>query len=195
MTPQDTPAASELPPISMGANIQLGEISMTATATVHSPIPDEHPYFAKIGRVIARMAQFDHVIDIIIWDLTGLDSENASAITSPYQTQKQRFAGLRSHLEARGLLIAFETAVQALQDKARAAARRRNRITHDPWYINMSGDAARLQSQSRHLDFGFNDVSENEFEQILVEVDDLIEQATMLRLAIIDYRSTNQSND
>jgi hypothetical protein len=50
----------------------IGVVMAAGTATIHDPLtsrPEDHPFFGSIGRVNAHWAHFEHVLDLIIWDL------------------------------------------------------------------------------------------------------------------------------
>ncbi|MGC1301218.1 MAG: hypothetical protein WA840_02485 [Caulobacteraceae bacterium] len=168
---------SDLPPITASAIINLEPMTLRASATVHSPIPDDHPYFSLIGRVTARWAMLETVLDYCIWKADGRDNATASTETATLIGASPRFALLKKKLQAKEQLPRYEAAITALASSVDACRRGRNRVTHDAWYIGENGIAQQLRQQNAKvaLSFGFTDVPEAQFHTLFSEIDAAID--------------------
>jgi hypothetical protein len=40
--------------------------------TIHGPLPEDHPFYALVGRVASEWAHLEHILDTTIWDLLGI---------------------------------------------------------------------------------------------------------------------------
>ena len=54
-----------------------------AELRIHTPLPDNHPAYALIGRAASEWARIEHILDMIIWELAGLDQMTGSCMTTP----------------------------------------------------------------------------------------------------------------
>ncbi|MDG2520580.1 hypothetical protein P7B02_03415 [Caulobacter segnis] len=126
----------------------------------------------------------------------GTDPATASAETSKIVQYSKRFERVRSELATNGKLIAFATRLQALEDDADKVAQARNRITHDPWYIDSDGELFRQQSETpkKGLAFGFEKVTDADLIALNASLDALCATAWQLRSDVIQHPSTNISS-
>jgi hypothetical protein len=96
-------------------------------------LPDESPIYSLVGQVASDWAYLEHTLDLIVWQLAGIDQRKGACITAQVMGHGPRcdtiialgsIAGLSSHILKR---------VDALKGRLFATATSRNRIIHDPW--------------------------------------------------------------
>jgi hypothetical protein len=44
--------------------------------------PDDHPVYTLIGKVASKWSHLEHTLDLIIWDLAGIEPEKGACITA-----------------------------------------------------------------------------------------------------------------
>jgi hypothetical protein len=148
--------------------------------------PSDHPIYALVGRVASGFAHLEHVLDLIIWDLTGIDASRVACITAQINGSRPRYAAIISLLKQRKAQAFDDLAkeVEKLMKKTFDHAERRNRIVHDPWYV--TDDEAKLTAQFRSMptkdpQFGICAVDEKELTDVIQIADDLASAAGDLR--------------
>ncbi len=60
------------PTVHLGAATIEIKSSMSAHTRAHQPLPDYHPFNAVIGHVVLEFARFEHILDMMIWHLSGI---------------------------------------------------------------------------------------------------------------------------
>jgi hypothetical protein len=143
------------------ARIKMRGVARFA-AIVHSPLPAEHSFYGLVGRVAAEWAQLEHVLDIAIWELSGIDPAAGSCITSQLGSYAARFKALVALSNHRGLDEKFISRIKTLQNKVGELAEKRARIVHDAWYIEVGTDSvSQFKSlNSKNNEFGMNSIEE-----------------------------------
>jgi hypothetical protein len=143
-----------------------GEVRFTGFAPtlagdVHIPLPDEHEVYALLGRVAVGVAYFEHILDQIIWDVSGADPELAACLTSPMPGAYQRFIAIKALAAHR--LARYHScnkilnSINGLEAVTRDILKDRHRLIHDAWYIPAAA-AALAQFRAKPKDgpsFGF----------------------------------------
>jgi hypothetical protein len=61
---------------------------------VYGTLPENHPFYAIVGRVTSEMSHLEHVLDEIIWKLSGLNPALASCITFQLVGATPRFRAI-----------------------------------------------------------------------------------------------------
>jgi hypothetical protein len=150
---------------------------------VYGTLPENHPFYTIVGRVTSEMSHLEHVLDEIIWKLSGLNPALASCITSQLMGAAPRFRAiiaLGKFRKVRNNLI--ESAVKLMQ-RTFDIAEQRNRLTHDPWYIETtSGQPAQFKSFSfKDEKYGIHEIDPSEIDKLLVQIRERIALASKLR--------------
>lgn len=164
-----------------------GRATMTlvaaGTATVHYPLPEDHPFYAKIGRVAAEWARFEHLLDLIIWGLSGVDGPVGAAITAQMLGSTNR---LKSVIALGMLKKLKKQTIEAVTKLLRVSydpGDARNRIVHDSWFIQpTTGQIGQFRAMAaKDLRYGLVDIDEKEVETLLTRIQQLAERAHELR--------------
>jgi hypothetical protein len=153
-------------------NAKLGSIvGGDAKFTVHSELPTDHSFYALVGRVASEWAHLEHSLDIIIWRLTRLDEPIGAALTSQLMGPTPRYNAIGSLLAAHGLDKLVEK-ITKLKNKTYDLADRRNRIIHDPWYLElMTAQASQFRAMPiKDPRFGFVDIEESQIDDLLKDI-------------------------
>jgi hypothetical protein len=106
-------------------------------------LPEDHPIYKEIGRIAARWAHVEHILDQIFWKLSGAPDEiTGSCITSRINGYRPRFEIIAALIKRRGLSGSEESALLACLNCSHAQinnlADKRNRYIHGAWYLRDS---------------------------------------------------------
>jgi hypothetical protein len=114
--------------------------------------PDDHPIYAKVGKVASDWAHVEHTLDMIIWELSGIEPQKGAAITAQIMGVFPRckaILALLAHprLAQRPNVVAAMKRVTDIMGKSVDPTDKRNRIVHDPWYAyTASGKTAQFKA-------------------------------------------------
>jgi hypothetical protein len=100
------------------------------------------PHYAAVGRVAASWAEFEHQIQILIWNLAGLDDSIGACITSQVGNSSRLLDCMLAILRLRGKTDKDLKPLQAFCGQVAEKQRRRNRIIHDPWFFRFEEDGS-----------------------------------------------------
>lgn len=136
---------------------------------VYADLPDGHPFYASIGLVASEWAHFEHALDLIIWDLAGIDPVRGACITSQIMGAGGRCKAISTLSDLRELPAAMSKSARTLMNDSYKVADKRARIVHDPWYIETErGQPGQFKSMAftdpRH---GIRDISQDEIDDAL----------------------------
>jgi hypothetical protein len=101
--------------------------------------PNDHPIYSLVGRVASASAHLEHTLDLIIWDLVGIDHQAGACITAQMSGAVPRYRAIitqltmRSHSDPRYKPFIKQT--KGLMERTHGPQDERNRIVHDPWYL------------------------------------------------------------
>jgi hypothetical protein len=114
--------------------------------------PDDHPIYARVGKVASDWAHVEHALDVIIWELSGIKPQKGAAITAQLMGVFSRFKAIlallaQPELADRPNLKTVITRTTDLMNKSSGPGDKRNRIVHDPWYAyTSSGKTAQFKA-------------------------------------------------
>jgi hypothetical protein len=151
-------------------------------STVYSPklelynrLPADHLTHSLVGRVAADWAYVEHLLDVILWEL-GLDASLIAKIWKS-DSKMEKILDLCTNKQMnKGIL----DEITKLRDQVKDLQNRRNRIVHDPWYIE---DRTKIPQQYK-LQSGFHPANEADLKKTLEEIDRSIKTVTKLRESI-----------
>jgi hypothetical protein len=106
----------------------------TATITVHSRLPDEHPLHQQIGIIASKWAFFEHMLDVIIWDLMPASPDFGACITGQIMGHGNKFLTIIALLKHREFSTSLIGRFSKFMHAVGEAAEKRNRCIHDAWY-------------------------------------------------------------
>jgi hypothetical protein len=158
--------------------------------------PDDHPVYAKVGKVASDWAHVEHALDIIIWELSGVEFQKGSAITAQLMGAFSRFKAIlallaQPTLANRKNLAAAVARTTELMNKSSGPGDKRNRIVHDPWFAyTASGKAAQFKAMPyRDHRYGIQLVDSDVLEDALRSIKDFSGRVENLKKEILDLLS------
>ena len=125
-----------LTPSAAGLSITSGRASLT----ILGPLPENHPFYEKIGRVAASWARLEHTLDLMIWELAKGEQPAISCITSQIMGSSGRFRAIKALCELRHVSTAVATEINNLDRPIFQTSLKRNRLVHDAWYMEQSDE-------------------------------------------------------
>jgi hypothetical protein len=172
---------------SVGA-AQFKFIGGEAKLTVHSPLPPDHPINTMVGHVASTWSHVEHVLDLIIWELSKTEPTLAACITAQIMGIPPRCKAIIALGKVRGLAEATLKCVERFMRKSYDVADERNRIIHDPWYIS-KGETEPAQFKSmpfKDWRYGIKPVTESAIKQTIETLTQRLTEAHDLRKKILD---------
>lgn len=174
--------------------LDTGEIKITGSNvvfTVHGHMPGDHPMYHKIGRVAAEWAMLEHVLDLTIWEISELTQPVGACITSQIMGATNRYGaiiGLCKHLPS---YQKYHPIYIELMNSGYKMQEDRNRIVHDPWFVEQSTKASsQLRSMPRkELRFGFVERNDAYIQSVLDTIEHRVERLLELWSSIRDERA------
>jgi hypothetical protein len=125
----------------------------------------DEKHYTAIGRVAVAWSALEAQISSAIWGAGTLPSDFGACVTSQIYTVDGKMNALIAILKTRG---GFDKTIDALNSfherRLRPLSRRRNRIIHDPWVLDIPRSVAhRMQiTAEKRLVFGYvSDSTEN----------------------------------
>lgn len=104
------------------------------------------PFLTALGRVATGWAEYEHLVNTMIWDLSNIERFAGSCLTSQLIGSGPRFRCLLSLLKIRGAQQEIIGAFNSHSSEAEKIGRQRNRALHDPLLLNYEkGTIARME--------------------------------------------------
>jgi hypothetical protein len=97
-------------------------------------------YYAAIGRIATEWATFEHSIQIEIWKLIQPDYQISACLTSQIGQSGRLMDCLIALLSLRGAEEDHLKSIRSFASKIGDYQRRRNRMVHDPLFLEFSHD-------------------------------------------------------
>lgn len=151
------------------------------------PLPEDHPFYALVGRVASEWAHLEHIVDLTTWELLGVDNRLAACMTAQYPGLPARCNAVCSLGIARGLTKEQVKPFRNLKNEAYDEADWRARWVHDPWFVQEGTQPAQFRAMPA-VDprFGLQAISEDEIQETIREIKALQQQARNARKAVLD---------
>jgi len=149
-------------------------------------LPDDHPYYALIGRVAAESAHLEHILDLTIWDILRDPHTMASCITGKLIGVGTRLEVIKSLADYQGISKDLITKYNKLGGEVSELNRKRNRYIHDAWFHFTDGvelsEVGQFKNYARETQkAGFDPISEKEIRDFLRKLRKSTETAVSLR--------------
>ncbi len=163
---------------------------LDAVLIKQEPLPEKHPFYALIGRVVAEWARLEHELDLIIWDLAKTDPAVNSCMTGQIGSYTARFEAIAALTQLRGRHNkSMERRITGLRGQIGSSAKERARYVHDAWFIRSSGDqpgdineVGRFSNFSvKGKKFGFLPIAEEEAHNFIEKIKQHTESVSKLR--------------
>lgn len=167
-----------------------GISGIIATVIQQKPLPDDHPFYPLIGRIVAEWARLEHELDLIIWELAETDRAVNSCMTAQIGSYAARFEVISALAEFRKRRNkAMEKRISALKGKIGSLAKERARYIHDAWFIQSSGDGPNDTNEAgqfsnfsvTHKKFGFLPITEEKLRRFTQDIRQCAEKLSTLR--------------
>lgn len=168
--------------------VEEGQALVIQAAETFSRPPDDHPIYSKIGRVVSDWSHVEHVLDLIIWELTGGDERAVAASTAQMNGAHPRAMAIISLLQVRGMLDAKLTSfIENFRGACSTTGNYRNRIVHDAWFVSdgetpVVGTFRSLPKEDRR--FGIAEINDAYFEKVLGKIERRLNEARDLQRQI-----------
>lgn len=172
---------------------------MQAAISVEQPLPDDHPFYALIGRAIAEWARLEHNLDLIIWDLIGSKNELSSCLTAEMMNFRPRFNAIVTLLAYHKIDKQFIDNANKLLKTMYEITDDRNRYTHDAWFLrSTSVGVDKVEEVGQFRTFavkrrrtGFYPVDNTEILEFIEKIKVRTEQIITLRRDISNFRKAS----
>ena len=164
---------------------------------VYSRPDGDHPIYAAVGNIAAEWAYFEHVLDQIIGDLLdNIDNARIACMTAQIMGAAPRYRAIIALLKLEESLPrkadsspapdSLINKVNSLQNRTYDIADRRNRIVHDPWYVQPTNDQpSQFRSMpSKEPRYGMKDVDRAYLSETYEKIVDLVVEASKLRVSV-----------
>jgi hypothetical protein len=166
-----------------------GDTFYSPTVRAYGPLPDDHPFYALVGRVAAEAARLDHILDVIIWELSGTNSVRASCVTAQITSSAGRCQAIAALATVQGLSLATVEDAISLKERLSGLLPKRNRIIHDAWFhegSSTTGSTGQFVSYTvkkagRRGRYGIEPVTKEEIDAVIRQLAAEAGRATKLR--------------
>jgi hypothetical protein len=157
-------------------------------------LPEDHPIFPIVGRVASGWAHLEHVLDLIIWKLAETNDIHGACITSAIMGAASRYDVIKALATVRNLSKETIDKINSQKNAIYEPQERRNRIIHDPWYIDKkTAEVAQFKSMPRKdLRYGIKLVDADYIDKTLKMIDERFTEADKLRARILDELAASQ---
>ena len=144
------------------------------------PLPENHPFYAMIGKVASQWAHLEHILDCTIWELLGsIPQVEAACVTSQLMGVRPRCQAIISLCTSRGIASELIVPVKRLMNDAHTAGDWRNRWVHDSWWYDLDTKAAGQFRSMAPIDrrFGIFEMTESSLADTLSAIRELMYKA------------------
>ena len=170
-------------------DLNEGDSARAASAHTHfiSKIfvmpPPNHQVYALVGRISATWAQFEHMLDAMIWAMfPEVPQRQIACITSQIMGHRPRYAVLVALLTEQGFPQTLVSRTNKLNGEAESLANKRNRSVHDAWMV-AAGSHETYQYKAMpkgDLKFGLHPHDTAQLEMFLAELDEYFARVVIL---------------
>lgn len=166
------------------AAASFGAVFSRATLTVHSPLPEAHPFYVKVGLIASEWAHLEHILDLIIWEICKIDHATLACLTAQIMGVGPRCKAIIALCGRVGISdeIILKK-IRKLMSDSYGPADERARVVHDPWYIRSDDNQVGQFKAMPYSDqrFGIQEVMDNEIATALEHIRSLKVRANEIR--------------
>ena len=159
--------------------------------TVVERPPDGHPIYSLIGLVASEWAHLERALDCVISRLSGIQRARSGCLTSQLMGVAPRFRSIVAFLtqeeESDPRFRKLKGKVNSLIQKSKSPTESRNRIVHDPWFVDKSdsGVAQFLSMPGSDLHYGVRKKDYSAIIKTVSEIRSLADEVKMLDRTLI----------
>jgi hypothetical protein len=187
-TQQMTKKNPGLPPREMSVQrTNIPPSAQRAAMTVSMPehLPENHPFYAAVGRIASEWSHIEHLLDQTIWDLAGINAQVGACITSQIMGVGPRCKAIITLGIGCGMSKSLQKKFRTLMSDSYSTAVYRARAVHDPWYASLSGKPAQFKAMPYDDPrFGIKDVEQSDLDEDLKKILALQNRANELRVKL-----------
>lgn len=127
------------------------------------------PHYKEIGKVAANWAVLELLVGSALWRIAQVNDYEGACLTAQIPNMARRIDALAALVKVRGGSKGIVTKINKFGEDTFGLNEQRNRIVHDPWYIDrVTGEIQRLEvSAKRTLKFSYVAVSVNEIQAVV----------------------------
>lgn len=174
----------------------IGMQAKGAGLLVTHPLPDDHPFYALIGRVAAEWARLEHTLDEIIWDLAETPEDASSCVTSQILGHSSKFKAIYALVQFRRNNGQMLKRIRSLQGIVVGLSDERNRYVHDAWFsqtpdepgndISWVGQFKSISTKNKM--FGIHPIAESEITTFINKVKTETDKIAKLRTDLLENK-------
>lgn len=127
-----------------------------------------------IGMVAAHWSMLERSIDFAIWEFSELHPKIGACLTAQIQSVRQKLVTLETLVDLRGQEQKEDVIkkIRRLQQEAELPSRRRNRVVHNPFYMNPDDKSISIWrlTADRKLIFDDEVLTEKELEDLINDI-------------------------
>lgn len=148
--------------------------------------PKKNEIYPLIGRIAAEWANFEHILDQIIWDLTKGKKDINSCITGQIVGHGRRIKIIKILSRYRGYDNEDIKEINKLDKGLQKISENRNRYIHDAWFKQEAGTLIEEIGQFKSVTienkkFGFEPVNKDDMLKTIAQIKKKSADASTLR--------------
>ena len=197
--PRSKLAANKIQP-SPGA-VTIKGFAPTLGPDVYSNLPDDHKVYAALGRAISEWANLEHVLDMVIADLSRLDYPTSACISAQILGATYRIDAITALVIRNPNLNPSRTynkdhpvikTIASFRGSVEGPQAERNRLVHDPWFLAVAiEEPAQFKSMPRkEWIYGLKPTPTDDVDALVTAIRSLVQEAKRLRSYLLDALSS-----
>jgi hypothetical protein len=159
----------------LGSHAKTDPNRLTADARrlrTYGPLPPAHPFYEIVDRVSSEWAHLEHALDMIIWELAGIDQKLGSCVTGQLGGHWPRINAITALASAKGVHRTLIRELELFGNGMSELAKKRNRFVQAAWYSDGVGKAGRIAGfPAREKQFGPKDFGEADARDLISRID------------------------
>lgn len=169
------------------------KVRITGAGKAFNRPPQDHPIHSLVGRIACEWSHLEWMLDRVIFELASIDQRMGACITGQMMGVWPRLSAIEALAVARQEQTEhfgeIRTLTKKLAKDCRPVSEKRNRIVHDPWYVEANSNASgryRSAARSEKFQYGIKDEDDQDLQRTLLEIESLSEQANCLYSKTLD---------
>jgi len=167
---------------------ELHLVAPPSDGTDHwTPPPADHPVYSAVGRISAKWARIEDILDLCIGALADIQGPVTSCITAQMMGHTPRCLTIKALAHWREL-PEIEKDVERLRNELHEVSELRNRAIHDIFVVQKSDGALAINHKmsKKELLYGIKTINVSDLETIIKQIDARIIKCAALHRKIND---------